>query len=125
MSHPHERPTSRDQPSLASMANSQSKDSQLRAPSSPRLASHRQSFHEHLRAMPSSPRAHRQRSLSQQQFQELINNPPVGQREDTKFAGRDWKSVTAGEVIDEREVRFVELDTSVEDATNVGRLSML
>lgn len=70
--------------------------------------------------MPSSPRAHRQPSLSQQQFQDLINNPPIGQREDTQFSGRDWRSVRAGEVIDGKEVRFVELDTSVEDSTNVS-----
>lgn len=98
---------------------SASKESLTRSPPSPHLSSHRQSFTENLRGHPSSPRAHRQPSLSQQAFQDLLNNPPIGQREDSKFAGRDWRSIQAWEVIDAGEVRFVELDTSVEDATNL------
>ncbi|KAF2096701.1 hypothetical protein NA57DRAFT_67349 [Rhizodiscina lignyota] len=74
---------------------------------------------EALRGPPGSPRAHRQPSLSQQAFQDLLNNPPVGQREDSRFVGRDWRTIQAHELIALEEVRFVEMDTSVEDATNL------
>ncbi|KAL1618940.1 cell separation during budding [Neofusicoccum ribis] len=82
--------------------------------------SHRQSFADNLRGMPASPRASRQPSLSQQALQDLLNNPPVGKNnQNSAFAGRDWRSVKVGEIIDPELVRFVEIDTSVEEATNV------
>lgn len=83
--------------------------------------SHRQSFADNLRGMPASPRASRQPSLSQQALQDLLNNPPVGKNnQNSAFAGRDWRSVKVGEIIDPELVRFVEIDTSVEEATNVS-----
>lgn len=85
--------------------------------------SHRQSFADNLRGMPASPRASRQPSLSQQALQDLLNNPPVGKNtQHSAFAGRDWRSIKVGEVIDPELVRFVEIDTSVEEATNVSLL---
>jgi len=86
--------------------------------SSPSPHTHRGSFAEQMRAGPGSPRASRQPSLSQQAFQDLINNPPT-KAGDPKFHGRDWKTVRLGEIVDPDLVRFVEYDTSVEDATSV------
>lgn len=78
---------------------------------------HRQSLSESYRGMPSSPRAHRQPSLSQIAVQELIDNPPV--RNDPEFAGRDWRSVRVSELVRPELLKFVEADTGVEAATNV------
>jgi len=71
-----------------------------------------------MRGGPGSPRASRQPSLSQQAFQDLINNPPT-KPGDPKFQGRDWKTVRLGEIVDHSLVRFVEYDTTVEDATSL------
>lgn len=81
-------------------------------------SSHRQSFSE--RGIPNSPRQ-RNPSLSQQAIQDLINNPPVGRKDDAlpKFAGRDWRSITLGEILVPDEVRFVEVDNTIEAATKV------
>lgn len=75
--------------------------------------------------MPVSPRASRQPSLSQQALQELLNNPPTQKgAEPPKFAGRDWRTLKVGEIVNEDKdggnVRFVQYDTSVEEATNVS-----
>lgn len=70
--------------------------------------------------MPPSPRQQRQPSFSQAAVQELLNNPPVAKPGDPAFAGRDWKDVEVGELVDIKDVRFVELDTGVEAATNVS-----
>jgi hypothetical protein len=75
-----------------------------------------------MRGTPTSPRASRQPSLTQQALQDLLNNPPT-KGGDAKFQGRDWKSVRLGEIVDPDLVRFVEYDTSVEDATSVSCLS--
>lgn len=80
---------------------------------------HRPSFTESLRGMPPSPRQNRHLSLSQVQVQELLNNPPTSGHADPKFAGRDWQHISVGELVDPEDLRFVELDTGVEDATNV------
>ena len=85
---------------------------------SPSPHSHRGSFAEQMRGGPGSPRASRQPSLSQQAFQDLINNPPT-KAGDPRFQGRDWKTVRLGEIVDPSLVRFVEYDTTVEDATSV------
>ncbi|CAN9289270.1 unnamed protein product [Alternaria alternata] len=91
----------------------------LKLGSSPSPASsHRSSFAEHMRGTPTSPRASRQPSLTQQALQDLLNNPPT-KGGDPKFQGRDWKSVRLGEIVDPDLVRFVEYDTSVEDATSI------
>lgn len=90
--------------------------------SSPSPHTHRGSFAEQMRGGPGSPRASRQPSLSQQAFQDLINNPPT-KAGDPKFHGRDWKTIRLGEIVDPTLVRFVEYDTSVEDATSVWTAS--
>ena len=84
------------------------------------LSEHRQSFSE-LRGVPSSPRSQRQPSLTQAALQDLLNHPPLSHRGSDAFAGRDWKRVKVGEVVDAAEVRWAELDTSVEEATKVRR----
>lgn len=82
--------------------------------------SHRQSFTDQLRGMPPSPRTNRHLSFSQAQMQELLNNPPTAGSADPAFAGRDWQHINVGELVNPKDLRFVELSTSVEDATNVG-----
>ncbi|PSN62875.1 hypothetical protein BS50DRAFT_577758 [Corynespora cassiicola Philippines] len=79
---------------------------------------HRSSFAENMRGIPVSPRASRQPSLSQQALQDLLNNPPT-KGGDPAFAGRDWKTIKVGELVDRSLVRFVQYDTSVEEATNL------
>lgn len=64
-------------------------------------------------------------SLSQVQMQELLNNPPTAGHADERFAGRDWQSIAVGELVDPKDVRFAELDTGVEDATNVSHPTVL
>lgn len=66
--------------------------------------------------------AARSPSFSQQAVQDLINNPPVAldDKVDEKFAGRDWRAIKVEEIIDPEETRFVEVDSSVEDATKVS-----
>lgn len=80
---------------------------------------HRHSFTEQLRGVPPSPRSSRQMSLSQAQIQELLDNPPTAGSADPTFAGRDWRGITIGELVNPDDLRFVELDTGVEAATNV------
>ena len=80
--------------------------------------SHRQSFTEHMRGLPPSPRANRHLSLSQAQIQDLLNNPPTAGTADPAFADRDWQHISVGELVNQ-DVTFVELDTGVEAATNV------
>jgi len=58
-------------------------------------------------------------SLSQVQMQELLNNPPTSGHADPRFEGRDWQHISVEELIDPADLRFVELDTGIEDATNV------
>ncbi|OJD14905.1 hypothetical protein AJ78_04790 [Emergomyces pasteurianus Ep9510] len=79
----------------------------------------RQSFSDSLRATPSSPRARRQPSLSQSAVQSLIDNPPSGTAADPAFAGRDWTQISIGELVTANDLRFVEMDTGIEEATNI------
>lgn len=79
---------------------------------------HRQSFSE-LR-YPPSPRSHRQPSLPSLAVQELIDNPPPT-NPDPKFAGRDWRTIKISELTSAKDLRFVEVNTPVEIATNVSR----
>ena len=79
---------------------------------------HRQSFSESLRGLPPSPRAQRQPSLSQLAVQELIDNPPA--RNDPIFADRDWKTISIAELVSPEDLKFVDIDTGVEAATNVS-----
>lgn len=79
--------------------------------------SHQSSFAENLRH---SPRSQRHPSFTQAAVQELLNHPPAPSKgSDPRFAGRDWRQIRVGELIDNTEVRWAELDTGVEQATKV------
>lgn len=54
-------------------------------------------------------------------MQELINNPPTAAQDgaDDKFRGRDWRSIGIGELVQEGDLRWVELDVGMEEATNL------
>ncbi|KAI1294112.1 hypothetical protein F5Y03DRAFT_410946 [Xylaria venustula] len=79
--------------------------------------SHRSSFVEGLRGLPSSPRSQRHPSFTQSALQDLLNHPPVARNHNPRFAGRDWRDIAVGELIQEDDVRWVDMDTSVEDAS--------
>jgi hypothetical protein len=83
-------------------------------------APHRQSFSESLRGLPPSPRAQRQPSLTQLAVQELIDNPPAQNQPDPAFVGRDWRTIPIVELVTPETLRFVDVDTGVEAATNVS-----
>ncbi|OQE30264.1 hypothetical protein PENFLA_c003G00711 [Penicillium flavigenum] len=80
---------------------------------------HRQSLSESLRGPPGSPRARRQPSLPQSAVQSLIDNPPVPKTTNPAFVGRDWREISIGELVSPDDLKFVELDTGIEDATNI------
>lgn len=69
---------------------------------------------------PPSPRATRQLSVSSIAVQELIDNPPQRAAPDARFASRDWRSIRVGELTSPEDLKFIDIDASVEDATNVG-----
>lgn len=81
---------------------------------------HRQSLSETLRGPPGSPRNRRQPSLTQSAIQSLIDNPPPPKNVDPAFIGRDWREISIGELVSPEDLQFVELDTGIEEATNVG-----
>lgn len=55
-------------------------------------------------------------------MQDLLNNPPTAGNADPAFVGRDWHTITVGELVNEKDVKFVEVDTGIEEATHVSRL---
>jgi hypothetical protein len=57
--------------------------------------------------------------MSQSAIQDLLNDPPSAKSGNPAFAGRDWRSVRVEEVVDQAKVRFAEMTTSVEKATDV------
>ncbi|CAK7222315.1 cell separation during budding [Sporothrix bragantina] len=79
-------------------------------------SSHRQSFAENLRNPPPSPRSLRQPSFTQQ-VQGLLSHPPPQRQPQARFANRDWHDISLGELVSEEDVRWANLDTSVEDCT--------
>ena len=81
---------------------------------------HRQSMSESLRGTPGSPRARRQPSLTQSAIQSLIDNPPAPSNVNSAFAGRDWREIQIGELVSPNDLKFVEVDTGIEEATNVS-----
>lgn len=81
--------------------------------------SHRQSLSETLRGPPGSPRARRQPSLNQSALQSLIDNPPPPKTADPAFVGRDWREISIGELVSPEDLRFVEMDMGIEEATTV------
>jgi hypothetical protein len=81
---------------------------------------HRHSLSESLRGAPGSPRSRRQPSLTQAAIQSLIDNPPAPNHVNPAFVGRDWREISIGELVSPNELKFVEIDTGIEDATNVS-----
>ena len=81
---------------------------------------HRSSFAENIRSIPPSPRTPRHPSFTQAAVQELINHPQITRSGSAKFAGRDWRQIKVGELVSANDVRFVESDTGVEEATKVS-----
>ncbi|KPM37456.1 Protein SDS23 [Neonectria ditissima] len=80
-------------------------------------SAHRQSFVEGLRNAPSSPRSQRHPSFTQAALQDLLNHPPVNKHANPKFAGRDWRDISIGELVSPEDIRWIELDSSIEEAT--------
>ncbi|KAK6189500.1 hypothetical protein LQW54_013197 [Pestalotiopsis sp. IQ-011] len=105
--------TSKDGPSAAPAPPSRSNSSS----SLHRIPSHRQSFAENLRGLPPSPRSQRHPSLTQAAIQDLLNHPPTTRPQNPRFAGRDWRHVRIGELISREDIKWVDMDTSVEDAS--------
>ncbi|KAK3984938.1 hypothetical protein QBC44DRAFT_166410 [Cladorrhinum sp. PSN332] len=88
-----------------------------RPPSHISSHSHRQSFADNQRHPPPSPRTHRHPSFTQQAIQDLMNHPPSNRHPSPQYAGRNWQEIGVGELASPEDVRWAELDTSVEDAT--------
>ncbi|KAJ5238297.1 Protein sds23 [Penicillium chermesinum] len=80
---------------------------------------HRQSLSESLRGPLASPRARRQPSLTQSAVQSLIDNPPPPKNADPAFMGRDWRHIAISELVSPDDLHWVEMDTGIEEATNV------
>lgn len=81
-------------------------------------AQHRQSFGD--TRYPPSPRSTRHSSISSIAVQDLIDNPPHHTAPDPRFANRDWRTIRVGELTSPEDLRFIDVDASVEEATNVG-----
>ncbi|EHK39871.1 hypothetical protein TRIATDRAFT_302425 [Trichoderma atroviride IMI 206040] len=85
--------------------------------SSTSRATHRQSFTESYRNLPPSPR-YRHPSLTQAAIQDLVNHPPSTSRhQNPKFVGREWGDITIGELVSPDDVRWIDVECSVEEAT--------
>lgn len=57
--------------------------------------------------------------MSQAAVQELIHQQPA-KTGDPRFVGRDWRQVQVGELVHTSDVKWVELETGVEEASKVG-----
>ncbi|KAK9783536.1 hypothetical protein AB5N19_04305 [Seiridium cardinale] len=84
-----------------------------------RMQSHRQSFAENLRGLPPSPHRQRHPSFTQAAIQDLLNHPPTTRPQNPRFAGRDWRDVHVGELVSKEDLKWADMDTSVEDATMI------
>ena len=86
-------------------------------PNPSRLASHPSSGSLRAAALPPSPRtSSRHPSISQQSMADLLAQPPHP-REDDPI--RDWRTVSVGELVKDQLLKFVDLETTVEDACQV------
>ena len=77
--------------------------------------------------MPPSPRAQRHPSFTgvpPAAVQELLSHPPANKTADPRFAGRDWRDIQLGELASLSDVKWVTMDTCVEEATMVMRPSL-
>ncbi|KAL2751926.1 hypothetical protein ACRALDRAFT_1078342 [Sodiomyces alcalophilus JCM 7366] len=86
--------------------------------SSSHISSHRHSFVENLRNAPGSPHSQRHPSLAQTAIQDLVNHPPSAHKHSNpRFAGRDWRDISVNELVSHDDVKWANLDTSVEEAS--------
>ncbi|PKS10876.1 hypothetical protein jhhlp_002633 [Lomentospora prolificans] len=77
-------------------------------------------FADNLRNVPPSPRTQRHPSFTgipPVAIQDLLSMPPSHKTADPRFAGRDWRDILVGELVSPSDVKWVTVDTSVEDAT--------
>lgn len=114
-------PTSPSPNSLGAAASSpmERNNSQSSTHKPTHIAAHRQSFAENQRHPPPSPRNQRHPSLTQQALLELMNHPPSNRHPNPRYAGRDWRDIAVGELVVPEDVRWADLDLSVQDATMV------
>ncbi|KAL0936704.1 cbs domain containing protein [Colletotrichum truncatum] len=111
--------------SLASVATSppaipQRTPSQTSLHKATHVSTHRQSFAENLRNAPGSPRAQRHPSFTQAAVQELLNHPPAAvKHSNPRFAGRDWRDISVNELVNQDDVKWVNLDSSIEEASMI------
>jgi hypothetical protein len=49
-----------------------------------------------------------------------MNHPPTNRNPNPRYAGRDWRDITVGELAVPEDVRWADLDLSVQDATMVS-----
>lgn len=61
-------------------------------------------------------------SLTQAAVMELLNHPSNAKSPDPQFAGRDWRQIRVGELVNPEDIRMVTPDTNVEEATKVGKI---
>ncbi|KKA27200.1 hypothetical protein TD95_002097 [Thielaviopsis punctulata] len=117
-----------NQPSIASLrSNASSSSGNASGPPPtiglPVLATHRQSLAENLHSVPSSPRSVRHPSFTQAALQDLISSQSQATHRNRKlnprFSDRDWHDVAIGELSILEDVKWVTMDTTVEEATNV------
>lgn len=72
--------------------------------------------------MPPSPRSQRHPSftgIAPAAVQDLLSVPPANKAADSRFAGRDWRDIQLGELASLSDVKWVTMDTCVEEATMV------
>lgn len=50
-----------------------------------------------------------------------MNNPPPNKQANPKFVGREWREVKVGELVEADDIRWAEIDSTVEEATIVRR----
>lgn len=51
--------------------------------------------------------------------QELIDNPPHRTTADARFTNRDWRTIRVGELTSPEDLKFIDIDASVEEAINL------
>ncbi len=50
-----------------------------------------------------------------------MNHPPSGSKHtNPRFAGRDWRDIAIGELTSPDDIRWIDMDSSVEEATIVS-----
>lgn len=56
--------------------------------------------------------------MTQSAIQDLLNHPPTANKHtNPRFAGREWRDIKVGEIANPEDVRWIDMDGSVEEAT--------